>query len=194
MPFGCHTSAPYPTVCSNKNVAHKVPDSKLTVLHRQYEISKAMRPVVLWGYIIALVPFILIVVFRGWDETFRTGEAYMYLLGLTAAVIGENFIGIYEHGPKKIGNSSETWGALAVLSAVVLGITAWGVVLVVVQPRISHPTTSWIQVVLFFTAITVPADLRFSLRSNIWRTLDKHDEENVNEIETAAQTTGPSSE
>jgi hypothetical protein len=104
-----------------------------------------------------------IVIFRGWDETFRSGEAYLYLIGVTVAVLGEVGIELAENGTKGIKSLplDDKIGAIIEL-AVVLAAAAWGAVLVVTQPRIHNPTTSWVQVVIFFLALSYLTATRFA--------------------------------
>jgi hypothetical protein len=116
-----------------------------------------------WVWGVAFAPFMLIVIFRGWDETFRSGEAYLYLIGVTVAVLGEVGIELAENGTKGIKSLplDDKIGAIIEL-AVVLAAAAWGAVLVVTQPRIHNPTTSWVQVVIFFLALSYLTATRFA--------------------------------
>ena len=119
-----------------------------------------------WIYVVALVPFFLIVFFRGWNATFRTGEAYLYMLGLTVGVAGETVIELRTHGVRSIrGIASDDWGQTASLAAAALAIAAWGAVLIVTQPHIAHATTSWVQVTVFFVGLLALAGLRFSVKA-----------------------------
>ena len=115
-----------------------------------------------WFWVVALVPFILIVIFRGWNETFRSGEAYLYLIGLTVAVLGEVGIELAENGTQGIKDLplGAKIGSIIEL-AISLAAAAWGVVLVISQPRIHNPTTSWVQVIVFYLALTYLAGTRF---------------------------------
>lgn len=118
-----------------------------------------------WIYVVAFAPFFLIVFFRGWNATFRTGEAYLYMLGLTVGVVGETILELRTHGVQSIrGIASNDWGQTASVAAAALAIAGWGAVLVVTQPHIAHPTTSWVQVTVFFVGVFVLAWLRFSFK------------------------------
>jgi hypothetical protein len=119
----------------------------------------------LWFYGVAVAPFVLIVIFHGWNTTFRGGEAYLYLIGVTVAVLFEVGVGLIEDGAKKLKElpSKAKIGVVTQL-ALALAAAAWGAVLVVTQPRIHHPTTSWVQVVVFFLALTYLAAVRFATK------------------------------
>lgn len=122
-------------------------------------------PSFVWFYGVAVLPFILIVAFRGWDETFRTGEAYLYLIGVTIAVVGENVIELFENGTRGLKELGlYDWSAAIYSLAPVLAAAAWGAVLVVTQPKIHHPTTSWVQVVVFFVSLIYLLLARFSFK------------------------------
>jgi hypothetical protein len=126
---------------------------------------KGIILVSLWFWGVAIVPFVLIVVFRGWNATFRSGEAYLYLLGVTVAVLFEVGLGLIENGTKELKRlpPKAKFGAIIQL-ALALAAAAWGAVLVVTQPRIHHPTTSWVQVVVFFLALSYLAAVRFATK------------------------------
>jgi hypothetical protein len=117
----------------------------------------------LWFWGVGIVPFVVIVIFHGWNDTFRGGEAYLYLIGATVAVLGEVGIDLIENGTKALKKlpSKAKIGATTQL-ALALAAAAWGVVLVVTQPRIHHPTTSWVQVVVFFLALAYLTAIRFA--------------------------------
>lgn len=118
---------------------------------------------IVWFWVVAFGPFMLIVIFRGWDETFRSGEAYLYLIGVTVAVLGEVGIELAENGTKSIKSLPSDDKIVTIIElAVVLAAAAWGAVLVVTQPRIHNPTTSRVQVVVFFLALNYLAAIRFS--------------------------------
>jgi len=119
----------------------------------------------LWFWGVAIVPFLLIVIFRGWDETFRTGEAYLYLMGVTVAVLGEVGIELAENGIKSLKEIKLKAKVSAFTNlALSLALAGWGAVLVVSQPRVHHPTTSWVQVVVFFLALTYLSATRFAFK------------------------------
>jgi hypothetical protein len=119
----------------------------------------------LWFWGVAIVPFVLIVIFRGWDETFRSGEAYLYLIGVTVAVLGEVGIELAENGISSLKQITPRGKASAIIDLTLcLAAAAWGVVLVVKQPRVHHPTTSWVQVVVFFLALSYLTATRFAFK------------------------------
>lgn len=55
----------------------------------------------MWFYV-AVAAFLLIVWSRGWDATFRSGDAYLYLLGVAISVIGEIGIELAQGGAKDL--------------------------------------------------------------------------------------------
>lgn len=90
------------------------------------------------------------------------GKAYLYLIGVTVAVLGEVGIELAENGTKGIKSLPSDDKIVTLIElAIALAAAAWGAVLVVTQPRIHNPTTSWVQVVVFFLVLNYLAAIRF---------------------------------
>ena len=103
---------------------------------RAWAAYMQMVPSSAWFWLVAVVPFMLVVGFRGWDETFRTGEAYLYLIGVTIAVFGEIGLELSERGLEGIKRLGAQPAARAVFGlCAALATAVWGVDLVVTQPR-----------------------------------------------------------
>lgn len=49
-------------------------------------------------WLVGVPGLVIILLVRGWGETFRTGEAFLYLAGLAAAAMGENLLQLREEG------------------------------------------------------------------------------------------------
>jgi hypothetical protein len=142
----------------------------------------------LWFWGVGIVPLAFIVIFRGWNETFRSGEAYLYLIGATVAVLGEVGIDLIENGTKSLKDlpSKAKIGAITQL-ALALAAATWGVVLVVTQPRIHHPTTSWVQVVVFFMALGYLTAIRFATKgayNRFYGSSSKNEDQTARIVET----------
>jgi hypothetical protein len=156
----------------NRSSSHKTTESDKFERLKQAYIS--IIPAILWYYIVGIGPFVLIVTLRGWDETFRTGEAYLYLIGLVVAVFGEVLIEFLEEGRKRLKEVGKDWGAIIFSSCILLAIVVWGAFLVVNQPKIQNPTTSWVQITIFFFGLSYSGALRFFLKKgSVFRAIDK---------------------
>ena len=59
-----------------------------------------------WFVLVGLVPFILIVVIKGWHDAFEEGDAVIYLIGLSFAVAGEVWIELVDHGRQLLGQAA----------------------------------------------------------------------------------------
>jgi hypothetical protein len=137
--------------------------SFLSEFKRIWNENKGLMLSCIWFWGVGFAPFMLIVIFRGWDGTFRSGEAYLYLIGVTVAVLGEVGIELIANGTKDLKELPKKAKAGSIFYlALSLAVSAWGVVLIVTQPRIQHPTTSWVQVSVFFIALAYLAAVRFT--------------------------------
>jgi hypothetical protein len=119
-----------------------------------------------WVYGVALIPLGLILVFRGWNATFRSGEAFLFLAGLTFAVWSENLLsliseGFFRHpdGRRQLPASAPALFTYYLYSVFFFGL---GIYYTVHQPHVKSATTSWIQVVLFFYAMAALPYVRFA--------------------------------
>ena len=140
-----------------------------------------------WILLIALVPFGLILLLRGWNGTFSSGEAFLFLGGVTIAAVGENLIelkknhyfdGLWESLKK--GDLDDLSLRLSVLfqnqekwyyapAAVIL---AFSIFFARQQPHAANPTTSYFQVAIFFAAIVVLPTVRFVVIPGVTNLVD----------------------
>jgi hypothetical protein len=128
-------------------------------------------PSSVWFWFAAVVPFLLIVLLRGWNDTFQTGDAYLYLMGVAVTALAEVGIELGEKGIKGITELNLQGAVTAVLYlCFITGLAIWGLILIHSQPHLGHATTSWIQVALFFYGLSVLSILRFTFRGkeSIW--------------------------
>ena len=105
------------------------------------------------------------------DPTFRSGEAFLYLIGIAVAVLVEIGIGVKEKGRSAftdLGGQALYRGMGNLLIG--LAAAAWGFVLVTEQPHIRNATTSWIQVIALFYALSSLLIARFAFqgRDSVW--------------------------
>jgi hypothetical protein len=116
--------------------------------------------------VVALVPFSFIFLLRGWNATFRSGDAFIYLCGLTVGAIFENLLQLLDEGVIASFTLAELWSLLGkrdtrralAPTAILFGLGVW---YAIKQPHVRHPTTSWVQITIFFLAIVWLSSVRF---------------------------------
>jgi hypothetical protein len=130
-----------------------------------------------WVYIVIGVPFVILGVWGGFGESFRTGAASAFMCGAIAAAFGEAGIewartkipafmlpGSREAVAKSDGSRSPVvvWYTLtAILLA--LWFFAWNMYFAVADKRIRHLTIDWIQITVFIAAAFYAANVRWPL-------------------------------
>jgi hypothetical protein len=116
-----------------------------------------------WLWVVAAPPFAILVIIRHWDPTFRSGDAFLYLSGLITAVLGENVLQLKEEG--FFGSDRQSWKQLDkdqltyYFSAI--GFFVASMYFAISQPHVRHPSTSWVQILVFFFAIFSLAYTRY---------------------------------
>lgn len=130
-----------------------------------------------WVYLVIGIPFVILGVWGGFGESFRTGAASAFMCGAVAAAFGEAGIEwardkipafMLPGSRKAVVKSGEALSPPVVtykVGAVVLalGFFAWNMYFAVADKRIQHPTIDWIQIIVFISAAFYAANVRWPL-------------------------------
>ncbi|MGZ4737568.1 MAG: hypothetical protein ACXVKA_07045 [Acidimicrobiia bacterium] len=65
-------------------------DAFLTAIHTRN--PAAWRRVISWTVVAGVGPLVVVFVLRGWDDTLRNGDAFIYAVGLAIAVLYERHV------------------------------------------------------------------------------------------------------
>jgi len=128
-----------------------------------------------WYVFAGLLPFILLVLIGGWNETFKSGDASAYVVGAIIVGITENFfqqreddfatfrrlLSSFRKENVKAGNSSLR-GTFVQNLLIAVGCTVWNLYYAVHDRRVSNPTVDWVQILLFSASLGALAIVRFA--------------------------------
>lgn len=123
-----------------------------------------------WVLIVLGVPFVILILLKGWGATFRSGDAAAFICGVVVASIGENLLDQAQNNFSQVKSFIANRKAAPqrlVRNFIVINVAflVWNAYFVVTDKYGRGLTVDWVQIVAFFGAVTFLPFLRFALTS-----------------------------
>jgi hypothetical protein len=131
-----------------------------------------------WVYLVVGVPLLVMILKRGFSQSFTHGDAYFLLLGVAFGAIVEAGIDLTDENLRRSLSSVVMRATYGLYALVVLTVMAYSVRVIAISPRPDKkPAVSGVAVWACFSGLIVLVGFRFFLRTPVGEINDDDNDE-----------------
>jgi hypothetical protein len=131
----------------------------------------------LWPYLVIGVPILVMILKRGWTQSFTHGDAFFLVLGVALGGLVESAIDLTDENLRRSLSTVVMRVTYGLYAMVLLAALAYSIYVIAISPRpAKNPVVSGFAVWVFGVGLTVAFGFRFSLRTRVPRLVQSKEE------------------